>query len=621
MFASHTLFITKLPTFHTWFVLAFIAVVVISYAYEKISIEMTSIFAISILMVFFHIFPLYDQAGKIILNPETILIGFANPALIAIIALLIIGQAIIASNALNVVPHLITKISRNSAFFSMILALLFVMIISAFMNNTPVVVIFIPILAEIARKLNISPSKVMIPLSYAAILGGMTTLIGSSTNLLVSGAMVDLGLKAIGFFDFVKPGAILASVGAFYILFILPRILPERVSVKEDVEDDRQFVSQVNISKASGFMGKQIKEGRLPKFNDITIRVIQRDNQTFLPPFQDHMEMMEGDVIAVSGTKKAIADLVSKKPKIFVKNMHMEEESNKDLQIDMQDANLAEIVISPASRMIGRTIKDAGFYSSYNCPVLAIQRKGSLVKTKITQLRLVAGDVLLVIGDTSKFIDLRNSKDVILTKWSTEEIGSFKKAIKTLAVFLAVILSSAFNILPIAIAAFVGAGFLIFLNCITLRQATRSIDIKITLMIVTSLALGLAMQETGAASMLAETIVKILAGRSAIIIILIMFIFTALMTNILSNSATAILFTPIAVNTAIQLGVDVRIFLYAVIFACNCSFITPIGYQTNLLVMSPGKYKFSDFVKGGAPLAILMCITYILYVKYEYPNL
>jgi len=590
-----------------------------SYAFEKVSLELTSLFTLTILMLFFHFFPLYGHDGSILLNPETILMGFAHPALITIVSLLIIGQAIIQSNALNVIPSLLMRITRNNAAIAVILSLLIVVLISAFMNNTPVVVIFIPILAQIAKNLNISPSKVMIPLSYAAILGGMMTLIGSSTNLLVSGTVESIGLDPIHFFEFFVPGGIMALVGMVYIAFILPNILPDRAVNHDEYLDDRPFVSQIIITKDSGFSEKTLVEGALPGFPDIIIRVIERGDRTFLPPFQDDMIIKESDTLAISGTRDMLSKLVYKKTEIFVKNLHMGDHATKnDEGLNLDETNLAELVVAPSSRLIGQTIRKSGLYSNYNCPVIGIQRKGNLIKTKIAHLRLVAGDVLLILGENSRLLAIRNNKDIILTKWSAQQISSIATVVKTLVIFAIVITMSAFNIAPIAITSFTAATLLIFLKCINIRQAARSIDRNVTLMIVASLAMGSAMQATGGAGLLAENFMKVTVGLSSLGIIAFFFLFIVFMTNVLSNAATAVLFTPIAANLALKLGIDPRVLIYGVIFATNCSFITPIGYQTNLLVMSPGKYKFIDFMKGGIPLALIMCVTYSLLITYYF---
>ena len=621
MIEPHSLFVIKFISFHTWFVFGLIAVAMVLYATEKISLELTSLFSLTALMVFFHFFPLTDHGGKILLSPEKILLGFANPALITIVSLLIIGQAVIQSNALNIIPNAIVTVSKNNATISIILSLLMVVLISAFMNNTPVVVIFIPILAQVAKNLNLSPSKVMIPLSYAAILGGMLTLIGSSTNLLVSGTIVNLGLNPIGFFEFLVPGAIMSVIGMIYIVFILPKILPDRTSNAGDYYDDRTFVSQINIIEDDDFSGKKLLEGTLPKFPDITIRLIERGSQVILPPFQDEMMVKAGDVMVISGTRDALSKLVRNKPAIFVKNLHLEEddgENSENIEVSLKEANLAEIVVAPASRVIGRVLDQTDLYSHYHCPIIGIQRKGNLIQTKMSQLRLVAGDILLILGETDRLTNIRNSKDFILTRWSMQQVGSIARVVKTLVIFSLVVILSAFNIVPIAVTSFTAATLLIFLNCINIRQASRSIDGKISLLIVASLALGYAMQVTGGAALLADNMLLLTKGLSNIGIIAFFFIFIVMMTNILSNATTAVLFTPIAANLALKLGVDPRILIYGVIFACNCSFITPIGYQTNLLVMSPGKYKFIDFMKGGVPLSLMMCFTYIMLIKFYF---
>ncbi|MFZ8864715.1 MAG: SLC13 family permease [Rickettsiales bacterium] len=590
----------------------------ISYSWEKISLELTSLLCITILILFFHFLPLLDYEDNILLEPTNILLGFANPALISIVSLLIIGQAIIQSNALNIIPSLLIKLAKNNAIIAILISLIMVISISAFMNNTPVVVIFIPIFAEIAKHLNISPSKIMIPLSYTAILGGMITLIGSSTNLLVSGTLESIGLAPISFFEFIVPGSIMALIGMIYISFILPKILPDRAAHHNQFFDDRPFVSQIIITKESGFDGQKLSEGTLPGFHNITIRAIERAEKTFLPPFQDNMLLQENDILAISGTRETLSKLVYKKTNIFTKNLHIDDFAANNDNFNLNETNLAEIVVAPASRLIGETIKKSGLYSNYNCPVIGIQRKGNLVKSKISYLRLVAGDVLLILGESNKLADIKNNKDVILTKWSAQQINSIAKVIKTLTIFLLVITASALKIAPISIASFTGATLLILFKCINIRQASRAIDRNVALMIVASLAMGSALEVTGGAKLLADSFLAVTTGLSTIGIISLFFLFTAFMTNILSNAATAVLFTPIAANLALKLAIDPKILFFSVIFATNCSFITPIGYQTNLLVMSPGKYKFLDFVKAGIPLAFILCLTYALLITYYF---
>ena len=411
----------------------------------------------------------------------------------------------------------------------------------------------------------------------------------------------------------------MASVGMVYIFFILPKILPNKNNINDEVKDERNFVSQIIITAESGLVDKRLEEGSLKFLKNIRIRVLYRDGVKNLPPFQDDLQIKEGDTITISGTRDELSQLIYKKPKIFINNLHIEEDfENTGEQVKLSEANLAEVVVAPASRMIGQAIKKSGFYHDYHCPVIGVQRRGDLIRERMSDIRLMAGDVLLILGGEKKLLEFRNDKDVILTKWSAQEVSSKIKMFKTLFIFATAIICASLKIIPISMAAFAAASALLLLKTINIRQASRAIDGNIALLIVSSIALGGAMQATGGADLVAKLFLKTTAGLDNIAIISIFFLFVVFMTNILSNAATAVLFTPIAANLAVQVGMDPKIFIYALIFASNCSFITPMGYQTNLLVMSPGRYRFLDFVKGGTPLALLMCVTYTMLVIYYF---
>jgi di/tricarboxylate transporter len=603
-------------TFHTWFTFAVIILAVISYSIEKISLELTSLLTIAILMVFYHFFPLVSPSGDTLLSPEHIILGFSNTSLLAIVALLIIGQAIVQSNILSVIASFIQKISFNNFHFSFLICLVIVIIISAFLNNTPVVVIFIPILAQIANNFNVPNSKVMIPLSYIAILGGMVTLIGSSTNLLVSTSVENMGLDPIGFFEFSKPGMILSGVGLLYIFFLLPRILPDTSSDEDSIIDDRNFVCEMTINSNSKLSNHKILHGHLEKFSEIKLLLIKRGEKTLFAPFQDDFQLENGDIIVLSSSKKNFSNFINKNLDYFFSNQEL---NNTDKSAkNFENMSIAELVVAPASSLIGKTIDSIYLLNENHSRIVALQRKGNVVRNILSRLRLVSGDVLLVLGEAEDINKLKYSSDFILTKWTFENIPSIARVIKTISVFLLVVLFSSFNILPIHVSAFLGASLMILLKCITMKQVTRSIDVKVCLLIVASLAMGIAFQQSGGASYLADILLQFLAPFSMIYILAFLFFIIVIVTNLLSNATTAVLFTPLAVNLALNLNVDPKIFIYAVIFACNCSFLTPIGYQTNLLVMGPGRYKFKNYIKAGLPLVILICITYCFLIKYYF---
>lgn len=608
--------------FHMWFTLFLILGAMFAYASDKVSLELTSIVVFSLLLLFFHIFPLTDNFGNIKVSTAKILSGFASPALIAVIGLLIVGQSVVQTGALNEVANVIVRLSRNNATIAVFLCLFVVMIISAVLNNTPVVVIFIPILSALAKRLDVSVSKVMIPLSYAAILGGMMTLIGSSTNLLVSGTIQELGFQPLSMFDFTIPGVVMALVGLIYVVFIAPKLLPDRASFAKSLvgDDDRQFISQVEVDSSSNFVKQKIEDGKFPAFPDIVIRMVQRGEHAFLPPFDENFTIKPADIIIVAATRKDITKLLSKQPSTLLQNTPGAAEINEDSEVtDIDsDVNIAEVIITPTSRLIGRNLEQVGFHHHHHCVVLGIQRQSRIIRARVSEIRLAAGDVLLVMGKREDVMGLQESKDVLLLEWSTEEIHSGKKAVQAATILGLVVSLAAFEIVPIAISAFVGATAAILTGCLNLRQARRAIDSQIVLIVAASLALGTAMQATGGAAYIAHLLVETVNSTSPVVVMSILFISMVGVTNVLSNNASAVLFTPIAVNAAQELGVDYKMFVFAVVFACNSSFITPIGYQTNLLVMGPGHYKFSDFIRSGLPLAIIMWATYTVFAPWYF---
>lgn len=609
--------------FHMWFTLCVIGGAIIAYAFDKIPLEITSLAVLSILLIVFQIAPLRDAEGTWLLTPTQLLQGFANPALLTVLALLIIGQAIVRTGSLNDVANLILRVSGNSPKIAISMSLIIVMVISAILNNTPVVVIFIPIIVAMAKRLEISVSAVMIPLSYMAILGGMTTLIGSSTNLLVSGTLAKLGLEQLHFFDFFIPGSVLALVGVVYSLIVVPRILPDRATQANELMgkgDDRKFIAQVDIDHISPLCGKPISGDNFADVKDVTVKMVQRQEHAFLAPFDEQLLLEAGDIVIISATRAALSELLRSQPNTM---LHKFPEMTEGDPLEgearpVEDIGLAEVIIAPASRMIGRNLEEIGFRYNHHCIVMGIQRGTRMIRSRLTEVRLAAGDVLLVLGTQEDILTLRETRDLILLEWSTEILPSPTYARLANAILLSVVGLAALEIVPIHVTAFAGATAIILTGCLNLRQAFRALDQQIIMMVAASLAMSSALQSTGGAAFIANSLITATHGASAVVVMSALFLLMALCTNILSNNASALLFTPIAVNTATMLGADPMMFITAVILACNCSFATPVGYQTNLLVLGPGHYKFSDFIRAGVPLVFLLWATYTTYAYLLY---
>jgi di/tricarboxylate transporter len=601
--------------FHMWAAFAIIAAAVVAYANDRIPMAQTSVALLAGLLLFFHLFPVPGPGGGNLLTPRVLLSGFAEPALITVVALLVIGQALVHTGALDEPARRVVWLSGGRPSIAIGLAFGIVMVCSAVLNNTPVVVIFIPVMLALARQMNRAPGSVMIPLSYSAILGGMVTLIGSSTNLLVAGALNDLTGLSIGFFDFAVPGIVLAAVGMVYVILVAPRLLPRRPSLAGEVvgTDGKQYLGQIELEPDHPLIGESPVAGMFRALPNITVRLIQRGETAILPPYEG-VSLEAGDAIIVAATRQALTDLVAQAPGIMgeLPSDAMSETEVVGEGHVIADRTLAEVVIAPASRMIGRNLEQIGFRHQSGCIVLGIQRRSRMIRTRINQIRLEAGDVLLVIGRRAGIEGLRAHRDVLLLEWSARDVPVRVRARRAGAIFGGVILLSATGTVPIVIAATVGAAAMLASGCINMRQATRALDARMVLLVGTAFALGSTLNATGGAGFLAHALVQGLSGAGPAATLSAFFLLVALMTNVLSNNATAVLFTPIAVGVARELGLDPMIFVYAVIFAANCSFATPMGYQTNLLVMGPGHHQFRDFIRAGAPLIILIWATFSL---------
>lgn len=604
------------------------------FAKEKYPLEVTSIGILTALLLFGQLFPLPDANGRNQLDAYHLLSGFANPALVAVLALLVMGQAMTRTDTLRPFIQFFVSNKFMPPWLSLFGILLFVLLFSAFLNNTPLVILAIPILQAVAISSGVADSKIMMPLSFAAILGGMLTLVGSSTNLLVSSAMVELGYQPLTFFQFLVPGAILAAAGFVYVIFIMPFIMPKRQSMKQILEgNEKEFVAELDVTADSILVGMECVNGQFPALANLDVRLIQRKGHLILPPFEGYT-IEAGDIMIVAATRDSLAEVLAKFPGFLLsdeevklidsKDEHKVEESSDgpfELEKTIEETRvLAELMIPPGSRFIEMTIDQVDFKKQFGIVILGIQRRARVVKRRLGRVRIEPGDVLLVAGSQGCVNDIRleNKTDMIVLSGSKKELPIPKKAPIAGLIFLATVLLASTGVLSIAVAALTGCVLLVATGCLNIRQATRAIDRKILFLVGSMLALGVALQATGGAEFIAGLIMKAPFANEPLYMAALLFILVAICTNILSNNACAILFTPIAMNMALNIGADPIVFAITVIFAANCSFASPIGYKTNLLVMGPGSYRFADFVKAGVPLVLIIWIAYIFVAKFYY---
>ena len=617
------------PFLLMWLTLALAGLAIIAYTHPRIPLELTSVVLVAALLILFHVAPLRDADGANAADAVSLLKGFGNPAIISVVALLIVGQGMVRAGALEMISQTIYRAARGRPAPAIALSLLAALTISAALNNTPVVVMFIPVLASLADRLGHTASRVMIPLSYCTILGGMMTLIGSSTNLLVAGTAADLGMKPLGFFDFAVPGAVLAALGFIYVLFIAPRLMPKRQS-----EDDapttasgKQFIAQFTIEPQSPLIGLAAVGGMFPAFREMTVLMVQRGAVHNRAPFED-FALESGDVVIVAATRKALIDAVSRGSGLQIR-LAATAEDTTDLGGEVggesepsggtrSDQVMAEAMVSPGSRLLGLPIEQSAFPAADGVRVVGVQRRSRMTRVHMHEVRLQAGDVLLVAGRSRDIRGLRANRDVVLMQWSESELPAYNHARRASLIFIAVVGIAATGILPIVAAAVAGAALMVLSGSLNVRQAARAIDRQIILVGGAALALNAALSATGGGSYIAGGLIDALDGASAAVILSAFFLLVAIFTNLLSNNACAVLFTPIGINIALGLGVDPVIFIVAVILAANCSFASPIGYVTNLLVMTPGRYRFSDFLRAGSPLVLLLWVGFSLFAPWYY---
>ena len=602
------------PDILTWLTYAAIVAMIVAYALDRWPIEVVSLTALVGWLVLFWAVPKLTGI-KSPLGPDELLAGLSNEALMTVLALLVVGQGLFHTDALEKPTTLLASLGGRTGMGAIVVVLAAATVASAFINDTPVVVMFLPIITTIAAGRGVAASKTLMPLSFAALLGGMTTLIGTSTNLLAAGVAKKTGGLVIGFFDFTVPATAMALAGFAYVAFVLPRILKARGGMAEQITggSGKQFIAQIDIGYGHPLAGTSATAGMFPALKDMTVRLVQRREHPFLPPFEN-LTLAPGDTLVVAATRssltRAISDQeVSGQPPL---------DSNGAPAVPTKDLTLAEAVVAPGSRLVGRTIEQAAIHQDTDTVVLGVERRSRMPRMQLADIRLEAGDVLLVGGTREAIEGLRTNRDVLLLEWLTSELPRRRYARRAQVIFGLLVIYAASGIGPVVIGALAAALAMMLAGCLNVQQAVRAFDRRIYLMIGASLAAASALAATGGAAVIAEATVGIVDGQPIRVMLSILFLVVSVLTNFLSNNATAVLFTPIALDIAHKVGAKPLPFVVAVILASSCSFATPVGYQTNMLVMGPGHYRFADYLVGGLPLIILMWLVFSIIGPWYY---
>ena len=581
---------------------------------DRIPLETSSLIVIVALAISFSLFPFVNDAG-IALNPVSFYHGFGHEALIAVCGLMVVGYGIVRTGALDPVGRGLARIWAISPTLSVLITLIVSALLSAVVNNTPIVVLLLPIMLNVALRTKTSPSGILMPMGLATLLGGMTTTIGTSTNLLVVSVAADLGLETISMFDFFVPAALAGSIGIVYLWLIAPLILPNRTPALED-SSPRIFTAHLHIPEGSFADGKTLTEIIEKTEGAIQVSGIRRSENTFTVPLPD-AKIRHGDRLLVRDTPQQLKDYERSIGATLYSKGHQVDDDNP-LSEDQQ--HLAELVIDRGSPMIHRTLNESHFSDVYQLVTLAIHRKGKILESMpqgIARTPMRLGDVLLVQGSSENIEEVKKRGHFLVLD-ATTELPSTKYASRAIGIMTLTVLVAALGIMPISISAVAGSMLMVLTHCLKWQDVQRALSAQVILIVVASLALGSALTQTGATDYVAHLFVELTDGWSGRFIFSALMLLMAILTNVVSNNAAAVIGTPIAISIAYEVGLPPEAFVLAVLFGANMSYATPMAYQTNLLVMNAGGYTFTDFVKAGVPLTIIIWLAFSFIIPYMY---
>ncbi|MGD8873861.1 MAG: SLC13 family permease [Gammaproteobacteria bacterium] len=592
-----------LPDHHALAVLGLTVVALFLFTRERIPLETSSLIVLVLLTVGFEWFPYQDAAGP--LHTVDFFSGFGHEALVAVCGLMIVGHGLVRTGALEPVGRLLARIWSHSPQLTLLLTLVLAGLLSAFVNNTPIVVLLLPILVSVSLRAGTSASGILMPMGLATLVGGMATTIGTSTNLLVVSVAADLGLRRFAMFDFFLPAIIAGSVGVLYLWLVAPRLLPERQTALTDTSP-RIFSAQLSIPGESYAEGRTLAELLEKTGSEMKIKRIQRGESVLLP--LPDVTLRAGDQLVLEDTP---AQLKEYEQVLGAQLFSGERAVDEEHPLQAKDQQLAEIVVVQGSPLVNRTLNASRFTDRYQLATLALAQAGRKVHTlvkDIGDIRLQVGDILLVQGAREQLAQIKRSGELLVLD-ATADVPTTKKAPLALLIMALVVVSAATGLLPIAVSAVAGALLMLLLGGLAWRDVGDALSTSVIMIVVVSLALGMAMTRTGATAWLADLYLVLTAGLAPNLILSGLILLMALLTNIVSNNAAAVIGTPVAMSIANGLGLPAEAFVLAVLFGANMSYATPMAYKTNLLVMNAGGYTFGDFVRIGLPLTLIMWLT------------
>ncbi len=600
---------------HAWGIIAFTLLAFFLFTRERIPIPVTSLFVVAALALGFYLFPYSGPQGSI--GVAQIFSAFGHEALVAICSLMILGRALMVTGALEPVARLLARLWAFNHAVAMLALLALAMCLSMIINDTPVVVILMPVVIGLALRAGGSASRMLMPMNFAVIIGGMATTIGTSTNLLIVSIANDLGVRPIGLFEFTRLVVGPAVIALLYLWLIAPRLLRQRSGALADLAP-RRFDAVLYVGPESAARGRTLHSIRRMTGNLMIVQRVLRAQVTLAPA--DDLEIVEGDRLFVSDSSAYLKDYERSLGATLYDAKRVGDLPPEHAPYRAPEQQLVEVVVTEESPLHHRRLKDARFADRFGVVILAMYRPAdeSSLEGEIPDRVLRSGDVLLLQGPPARIAALKKEAGVLVLD-GTLDLPHTAKAPLAVLIMAAVVALAGFKVLPIAISSLLGVLALIVTGCLRFEGLGRGISAEVVLVVVASIALGRALTLTGGAEMLGGAFMALAGGLTPQLVLAAVMIFLGLLTNFVSNNAAAAIGTPVALAIAHQIGAPPEPFILATIVGCNLSFATPMGYQTNMLIMQPGGYVFRDYVRVGGPLVLMMIAAFSFQLARAYP--
>ena len=583
-------------------VLGILAIAVILFVSERLRVDLVAMMVLVTLSL----------TGLVTI--EEAFSGFASPAVITVWSVYIVSGALFRSGVADRLANFMLRLAGKSYLRLLLVIMVTIGVMSSFMNNIGAVAILLPAVVSVARKINVAPSKLLIPMAFTSLLGGKMTLIGTPPNILATSIMETYGgIEPFGFFDFTPMGAIVLAVGILYFLLIGNRLLPDRTPGGDlsEAYHIRDYLSEVRIGESSTLVGKNLTESKLGQEYNLNVVQIQRQDERLLVPSNDPL-LIAGDILMIQGNSQNILKASEAFELRAVHEWEYEE-------LSQGSQALIEVTLSPGSQMIGKTLKQSDFRAHYGLTVLAIQHHGEAITSNLADVTLDFGDAMLIQGPEDRIAQLRRDKEFLILETPPIETRRIKKAPLAILILAGVLIAVSTRVLHVSTAMLIGAVLMVLTGVLNMDEAYDAIEWKSVFLIAGMLPMGIAMQNSGTALILAEKIVELVGNWGPEAVMMGIFLMTALTTEVMSNAAATVLVTPIAIDAARNLGANPQTFVMAVVIAAATSFLMPIGHQANVLVFGPGGYKFGDYTKVGVWLNIIIFIVVLIFLPIIWP--